>query len=199
MDQKQDILLISRIKKGDETAFKELFNIYFKYLLVTVSNITGDRHLARDLAQEVFLTIWKKRETIKIDSNIKAYLRRAVINKTLNHIKAKRLDYQEPDKLPEPEKNQISAQQNLEAKDLQKIINVAIESLPPKCRVIFTLCRLEGMSHKQIASQLGISPKTVENQMTKALKILRLAVAPYLSTELVLLLIQTSIVYFFSI
>ena len=188
MSQDQDIQLINRIKKGEEGAFRALFDAYFKYLLVTVTNITGDRNLARDLSQEVFLTIWKKRETLNIQSNLKAYLRRAVVNKTLNYLKSKRLDYQEPQNLPEPKVAQISAQQNLEAADLQKIINEAIENLPTKCRTVFTLCRLEGLSHKEIASQLNISPKTVENQMTKALKILRLAVAPYLTTELIVLL-----------
>lgn len=182
--------LLDRLKTGDRKAFRTLFDQFYKYLVVTVFNITGDDHLARDMAQDVFFELWKKRETINIQSSLKSYLRRAVINKSLNAIKAKRLDYNEPENLPENPHTNDDAQKVLEAEDLQKIIHETIDELPPKCRTVFVLCRIEGLSHKEVSEKLGISTKTIENQMTKALKILRAAVQPYISKGLFLVFAQ---------
>ena len=77
----------------------------------------------------------------------------------------------------------------LENQDLQRLINAAVEALPERCRIVFTLCRLEGKSHKEIATQLQISTKTVENQMTKALLSLRRRLQPYLDQRLLLTII----------
>ena len=129
--------LLALLKQDDERAFRELFNRFYKYLLVTAYNIGGDNNLAKDLAQDVLLELWRKRASIEIQSSLKSYLRRAVINKTLNHIKAQRLNFTEPEKMPEKTDAQHSAQLHLEAGDLQLIINQAIESLPEKCRIIF--------------------------------------------------------------
>lgn len=181
--------LLQKLKAGDRKAFRALFDQYYKYLVVTVFNITGDDHLAHDLAQDVFFEIWKKREVINIQSSLKSYLRRAVVNKTLNAIKAKRLNYQEPEKLPEKTHTNQDAQQHLEADDLKQLIHEAIESLPEKCRMVFVLCRLEGLSHKEVSQKLGISTKTIENQMTKALKVLKNVVQPHVSRDLMVLIL----------
>ncbi len=177
-----DYELVIGMQADDETAFRTLFDRYYKYMVVTAGNVLGDWDVARDLTQDVFLQIWKNRKKLKIEVNasLKSYLRRAVINKTLNYIKAKRLDYFEPENLPQSPSKEASAQQQLEASDLEKIVHDTINSLPEKCRLIFTLCRLEHLSHKEIAQKLSISTKTVENQMTKALKILRQAVQPHI-------------------
>ncbi len=183
---KKDFELFQQIKDGDRQAFRTLFDRYYKYLVVTSYNIQGDSEKARDLAQDVFLELWKKRSEINITSSLKAYLRRAVFNKTLNYIKAQRLDFNDDGSLNQELDRKASAQQMLEKEDLQDLVNKAIESLPEKCRLVFTLCRLEQMSHKEIAAQLNISTKTVENQMTKALKVLRVALQPYLSEGLLI-------------
>ncbi len=178
---KEDQILLQQLKTGDERAFRALFNSYYKYLVVTCNNILGDSETARDLAQDVLADLWKRRDQMEIKIALKPYLRRAVVNKTLNYIKARRLKFTEPEKNTEvhPLENS-SGLQVLEQSELQNLINTAIASLPEKCRLVFTLCRLEGMSHKEIAAQLEISTKTVENQMTKALKTLKAAVRPYL-------------------
>ncbi|MEM8908201.1 MAG: RNA polymerase sigma-70 factor [Bacteroidota bacterium] len=186
-----DQQLIQQIQQNDRRAFRQLFDRHYAYLLRSVLHITGDEHLAKDVAQEVFLELWKKRAQLVIKSSPKAYLHRAMINRTFNQLKARKHQYREPEQLPETP-SKTSAQLDLEASDLQNVIRQSIDALPERCRVIFTLCRLEGLSHKAIAQQLDISPKTVENQMTKALRILRDAVRPYLSEGLFL-----SILYFF--
>ncbi|MEM7104501.1 MAG: RNA polymerase sigma-70 factor [Bacteroidota bacterium] len=179
-----DKQLMELVRDDDHKAFRSLFDRYYKYLVVTSYNVLGDPEKSKDAAQEVFLELWKRRTTIQITSSLKSYLRRAVINKTLNLIKAQRLDFNAPGSFSAKVSKDHSPQAHLEKEDLQEIINQTIEQLPEKCRLIFTLCRFEHMSHKEIADQLGISKKTVENQMTKALKILRTAIAPYLSVVL---------------
>jgi len=174
-----DLELVEAIKADDEKAYRMLFDRYYKYLLVTAYAYVKDENTIRDLTQDVFFEIWKKRKSLNI-SNVKPYLRRSVINKALNYIKAQRMDFEETDEsfdLPEPSK----VQQKLEADELQEVVNKAVESLPERCRVVFALRRYEELSLKEIAAKLDISPKTVENQLTKAMKILRRAVAPYIS------------------
>lgn len=185
-----DADLIRRLQAGEDQAFKSLFDRYYRYLVVTVFNVLGDRDKARDLAQDVFYELWKRKAQIQIQSSLKSYLRRAAINKTLNYIKAQRLDFSEPEVFQQEKLSQTaSAQEQLEADDLQQLINTAIEKLPEKCRLVFSLCRLEGLSHKEIAAKLNISVKTVENQMTKAMKVLRSVIQPHISRNLCYLLL----------
>ena len=180
-----DEQLLDQLKTGDREAFRQLFDRYYKYLLVTVINISGDRELAREVGQEVFFEVWKKREQLAIKGSLKSYLRRAAVNRMLNQLKARRLQYMDDEQMPEPESRPADdPQHQMEAADLQDIIQQAINALPERCRLVFTLCRLEGMSHKEVAAKLDISTKTVENQMLKALKQLRQAVQPYVSRGL---------------
>ena len=175
--------LLSAIKINDSSAYRKLFDRYYKYLLVTAYAYVKDENTSKDLTQDVFFEIWKKRKTLDI-SNVKAYLRRAAVNKSLNYLKAQRMNYQDgDDSFDLPFDTEV--QEKLEASQLQKVINTAIENLPDRCRVVFALRRFEELSVKEIAAQLEISPKTVENQLTKALKILRSAVAPYVSGGLI--------------
>lgn len=190
--EEQDLFL--RVKTGDKAAYRALFDRYYKYLVVTANNILGDSEMARDLAQDVFFELWKRREEIEVQTSLKAYLRRSVVNKTLNFIKARRLDFTEPDRLPERPYPTHDAQKMIEAADLEQVIHQAIAALPERCRMIFTLCRLESMSHKEIAEQLNISTKTIEAQMTRAIAALRQAVGPYMVPALLAWLIEP---YFF--
>lgn len=176
--------LFLKMKGGDKAAYRALYDRYYKYLVVTANNILGDSETARDLSQDVFFELWRRREEIEVQSSLKYYLRRSVVNKTLNHIKSRRLDFTEPERLPERPSNSIDAQTQLEVSDLEQVIYQAIAALPERCRVIFTLCRLENLSHKEIAEQLNISTKTIENQMTRALASLRETVGPYVTPAL---------------
>lgn len=174
-----DLELVEAIKDDDQKAYRALFDRYYKYLLVTAYAYVKDDNTIRDLTQDVFFEIWKKRNSLNI-RNVKAYLRRSVINKALNHIKAQRMDFEDSNEAFDvPDRARV--QEELEASQLQMVINETIESLPDRCRVIFVMRRMEGLSLKEIAEKLEISPKTVENQLTKAIKVLRAAVEPYVS------------------
>ena len=167
--------LIQQIKAGNQVAFKSLFNRFYKMLLAIAINILRDVEPSKDVVQEVFFQVWKKRETLEIRSSLEAYLKRATINRSLNYIKSrKRFDSNE--QFEDRQSLAASSQEHLEADDLQKAIQKALDGLPEKCRVVFIMRRQEGMPVKEIAEKLGISPKTVENQITKALKVLKNAV-----------------------
>jgi len=167
-----EIALIEQIKMGDQTAFKRLFDRFYKIMLAIAINILKDIELSKDVVQEVFFQIWKKRESLTIHSTLEGYLKRATVNRCLNVIKARKR-FDSPDALEQKQSSAPSAQEGLEATDLQKVIQSAMDALPEKCRVVFIMRRHEGMPVKEIAEKLGISPKTVENQITKALKILK--------------------------
>ena len=143
-------------------------------------NIVGDNAKAKDLVQDVFFEIWKKRSQIDIQFSLKAYLRKAVVNRGLNYLKMhQRIDWGE-EHFDSQTPDQTASPHNLvEVSDLQTVINNTINNLPPKCKTIFTLSRFEKIAHKEIAQQLDISTKTIENHITKALKLIRLAVDKY--------------------
>lgn len=173
-----DEQLIKQITEGNQKAFKILFERFYKLLLSIAINVLKDVETSKDMVQEVFFQIWKKRETLEIHSSPKAYLKRATINRCLNHIKAqKRFD--STDQLEGRQSAAPSSIEQLEAADLEQAIQMALNGLPEKCRLVFVMRRQEGMPVKEIAEKLGVSPKTVENQITKALRILKEAVRIY--------------------
>lgn len=171
--------LFQLIKQNDKQAFRILFNRHYKILLGTAINMLHEVPIAKDIVQDVFLKLWQKRMELTIHSNPAAYLKRAVINRALNQIKSKK-SFVQVEELLEEKSQEATALQQLAAEDLKTALNQALDTLPEKCRLIYTMRRLEGMSLKEIASHLDISPKTVENQITKALKVLKEAARPFL-------------------
>ncbi len=167
--------LINSLQNGNEKAMDVLFRRHYSFICRAVYRILKDNNLAEDIAQEVFFGLWKKRENLNISTSVQAYLKRAAINKSLNFIRDQKVKFDDEEKMPVLTNNQFSTQQHLEADDLQKAINEAIDQLPEKCRLVFTLSRFEEMSYQEIATELNISIKTVENQISKALKYLRIA------------------------
>jgi len=171
--------LITNLQKGNEQAMDILFHRHYSFICKSVYRILKDTNLAEDIAQEVFFGLWKKRESLNITTSVQAYLKRAAINKSLNFIRDQKVKLDDEEKMPVLSNRESTTQQQLEAEDLQKLINTTIDSLPEKCRLVFTLSRFEEMSYKEIAKELDISIKTVENQISKALKVLRAALSQH--------------------
>lgn len=178
--EQEEIDYIKHLREDDEKGMKLIFDQFYKYMVVTACNILGDDHKARDIAQDVLFEFWKKRDRFEVNTSLKSYLRRAVVNRSISEIRSrKKVELGEI--APDGPKTVLesSIQKSLEAEDLQLIINKAIDSLPPACRRVFALSRFEDMSHKEIAAKLEISVKTIENQITKALKVIRAATNQY--------------------
>ena len=138
--------------------------------------------VAREIVQDAFVSLWEKRDTIDPGKSIKSYLSTTVRNKCLNHLRnhkkfsndllaienlADEAGYDQPDRLVEQE--------------IRDVISAGIAGLPEKCREIFMLNRHENLKYQQIADKLGISVKTVETQMSKALQMMRIQLAEYLT------------------
>lgn len=176
--------LLDLLAKDSDKAMDLLFRRYYKLVSHAVYRVLPDRTIAEDLAQEVFYDLWRKREKINIKSSLTAYLRKVAVNKTLNYIRDKKMKFEDEENIPELKSKTHSASQNMEADELQLEINKAVDSLPEKCRIIFSLSRFEEMSYKEIAKELEISPKTVENQISKALSVLKNALSPFVGRKL---------------
>ncbi|WP_367388709.1 RNA polymerase sigma-70 factor [Lewinella sp. LCG006] len=172
--------VLAALNKGEEWALDNLFRAHYTYLCQAVFRIIGDRNLSEDLVQEVFYQLWRKRSSLNINQSLRAYLKKAAVNRTLNYIRDQRLIVDDESALPfDLASEQMGAIEKLETEELQAQIEAAISDLPERCRLVFGLSRFEEMSNKEIAAHLEISVKTVENQMTKALRLLREKLSPY--------------------
>jgi len=186
-EYKTDEHLLAGIKKGDEKAFQTLFDKYYKSMCYAAYKVLPDEHKSKDFAQEVFLTLWRKRDTVTIHTSLQAFLRRAVVNKTIDYIRAQRMNFEED--VPETGSMGGELSDKMEFKELKDLIHFTAEQLPERCRLVFFMSRFEELSHKEIAAKLDISEKTVENQITKALKVLRVAVNQHFTTPKIIFLI----------
>lgn len=174
MTQENDLLLFEQVKKNDLNSYEIIFKRYYKDLYRFAFSYVKEGTIAEEMAQEVFLYIWEKREQIEIHTTLKTYLYSAVKNKCLNYIKLELPKQQSMADISEvflsvSEKRQDEG----ENEQIKRYIQKAIDALPKKCRRIFLLSRNAGMTYEEIAEELEISKKTVENQMGIALKKLR--------------------------
>ena len=179
IDQTDEKILELLPINGDK-AMELMFKKYYAFLAKILIRVIPDENLAEDLAQDVFMDVWRKRDTININTSLKAYLRRAAVNKALNYIRDRKIRWEEEDKQPELASKLVAVTDQLEADELQTLIDQSIDELPERCRAVFSLSRFEDMTYQEIADELNISIKTVENQVSKALKMLRISLAKYL-------------------
>ncbi|NCP21587.1 MAG: RNA polymerase sigma-70 factor [Flavobacteriales bacterium CG03_land_8_20_14_0_80_35_15] len=166
-------LLIKFLKKGNEKAYTYLVDKYYHHLCVYANSLIRDKYQAEDIVQNVLLNIWKKREELKEDFNIKYYLLIAVRNEFIDQ-------YRKKQSRVALEKEYYDALDLvIESKDYDKMqillknVNNEIKKLPPKCEEIFLMSKQENLTNIEIAEYLNISIKTVEGQITKAFRILR--------------------------
>lgn len=172
--------LITLLRKNSDRAVELIFQKYYTFLCKTVYRVLPDANLVEDLVQEVFMELWRKHKNLKIQSSLIAYLKRSAINRTLNFIRDNKIKFEGEETLPFLKGTFTPIGAKLEAMEMREIIEQAVDQLPERCRIIFMLSRFEELSHKEIAQRLEISVKTVENQISKALKLLKKALEPYI-------------------
>lgn len=171
------------MRTNPERCLQELYDDYYQYLVNSVYRMVPDQSIAEDMVQEVFMEIWKKRNQLQFRTSVGAYLRRAVTNRTLNYIRAQRMEFDSEDTALQYQSRDISSVKNLELEDLQSLIDKSIEELPEKCRIVFAMSRFEEMKYAEIAESLNISIKTVENHIARALQMLRKRVLPHIENS----------------
>ncbi len=162
-----------RLKNDPEGTISHLFRDYYPYLYRSAYRVIPDSKIAEDLVQDVFYELWRKRDHLKINISINAYLKRAVVNKALNYIRDQKIKPEGEEGLVKINDTQLNPLQVVELSELEQRIHQAIKALPERCRLVFSLSRFEEMTYQEIADQLGVSIKTVEHQISKALKLLR--------------------------
>ena len=172
---------------GDEPAFKTLFTGHYKGMYSYACIILKDEAEAEEIVQNVFVRLWEKQNSIQIETSLKAYLYRMVYNDCMNHIKHRAvvLKFQK-EKTYAMKNERDNSEDKIASTQLNEHLSNALRELPEQCRTIFQLSRFEDLKYREIAVQLGISEKTVENQMGKALKLLRMKLVDFLPFIIIL-------------
>jgi len=173
-------MLMHLLSESDEGAFTELYNRYWQKLFVIACNRLKNMEAAEDIVHDVFATLWANREKNQIEL-VENYLATAVKYIVLAKIKKQQRERLYNNTLQTIPVFELPVEASLHYKRILEIVKTEVENLPEKCRLIFIYSRNEGMPVRQIADELSISPKTVENQLNKALKQLKLATQPFLS------------------
>ncbi len=169
-EENEEIVWLHLIREGDQLAFKRIFYRYVDALVRFVSFYIHDKARAEELVLDIFTYIWENRQTFEIRLTWKAYLFQAAKNKVYTYIRDKK-DAFYIEELSTLEISQSDS--DIEMEELHGLIREAVSLLPPKCKEIFRKSRDELLTNKEIASQLHISEKTVEGQITIALKKIR--------------------------
>lgn len=184
-----DLSVLDRLRKGDERAFEKVFVQFYRPLCGYAYQFLSDRDEAEEVVQATLISFWEKREVIDIESSFKAYLYRMVRNACLNVIKHEKVKEQHAAyALQTRDAAHNPTAQTIGAQELETRIGQALRTLPEQCRLVFHLSRFEELKYQEIATQLNISIKTVENHMGKALKLMREQLKDYLPLLLVALL-----------
>lgn len=176
----EDRELLEKVRAGDEAAYDEVFRTWYATLVRVAAALVRDSDAAEEVAQDVMHELWRRRETLDPAASLRAYLFRSVRNRALNqlrHLKVRRESEAEVEALYDAP---LTADQPLAASELARAVERAFAELPPRCREVFELSRLRGLRYAEIAEALGISQKTVEAQMGKALRVMRERLANWL-------------------
>lgn len=165
-----------------DAAFEDIFKTHFKALYAYAYTIVKDEIIAEEVVQSVFLRLWEKRLGLTVHTSIKAFLYRSVYNESLNYHKHQKVKaaYQQHQVYIRGNDVGDDPSDRVQMKDLERRLEFAMNKLPEACRTIFQMSRFENLKYREIAEQLNISIKTVENQMGKALKILRMELVDFL-------------------
>ncbi|MCL3780331.1 RNA polymerase sigma-70 factor [Prolixibacteraceae bacterium JC049] len=171
----------TNINTIDKPAFELLFKQHYSNMCAYAFNFVKDQEVAEELVQNIFFKLWVNRKSIEIESSVESYLFRSIRNAALNLIK--HINIREEYKKHKQSEDQWQEQNDADFStetELQKLIRQAINKLPEQRRKIFIQSRYDGLKYREIADKMGISIKTVENQMGKALGFLRTELKDYL-------------------
>ena len=174
--------LMNRLAQGDQGAMQTIFQSHFTHIYQTTFKFIKQKEVSEDLSQEVFMKLWRKRSTITIKQTLKGYLTTMAYHEAMGYLRKqtpKTTDLESIGHLSEED-----GWENVKKTELEGKIHQAINGLAPRCKSVFILSRYEGKTYREIAAIMEISVKTVENQMGKALQILRKELQEYIQFAL---------------
>lgn len=167
-------------ERYDDRAFEQLFKAHYRALHAYAAVMLQDDAAAEEIVQQLFLRLWEKRGQLDVQTSVKAYLYKCVHNDSLNYIKHLKIRARYQEHAVYTAQPAAKASDKAELGELEKRLGQALNELPQQCRTIFQLSRFEELKYREIADRLDLSVKTVENQMGKALKLLRVKLADFL-------------------
>ncbi len=177
--ESQEKYIIEGLRSGRESAYRQLFEQYYQKLVVFACKYLEDLESARDIVQEFYLYLYESRHSISIQTSLKSYLYSAVKNRCLNQVKH--------EQVKEKHRNMSRSEANVSGPDLEEIMDAVelearvyeiVSKLPEKCRQIYIMSRVDGKRNREIADELNLSIRTVETQISKALKSLKNSLLP---------------------
>lgn len=173
-----------------EQEFEQVFKSHFKALHAYACTILKEEAMAEEIVQQVFFKLWEKKDQLEIIQSLKAYLYRSVYNECLNYLKHQKVKQtHKSHTIYTTQEGAENVAGKLQAKELERKIAEALNQLPEQCRTIFQMSRFEELKYREIADRLNLSVKTIENQMGKALKIMRMQLIEYLPSLIVMLIL----------
>ena len=174
-------LLIERFKAGDQLAFEMIFRFYYPGLVLFASQYVMHEDDAEEIVQDFFVRVWQKRDQINQVTTLKPYFFTSIKNSSLNFLYQKKHKDNLIQEIINLSQNNLLYQPDVfVVSDLQEAIRKAIKSLPPKCREVFILSRINGLKNEDIAGKLNLSKRTVETHVSNALKHLRIELKDYM-------------------
>jgi RNA polymerase sigma-70 factor (family 1) len=188
--QLSEVELMDLLRRESLGAFREIYVRYWKTLYAEAYKRLKNKDQAEEIVQDLFTSLWNKRESLQIDETLAGYLYKSVGYRVIDQYRREltRLKHRQALKVTYSEADH-STENGIMLKDLEYSINLAVGQLPDKCRSVYELSRVAHKTNKEIAEHLGISEKTVENHLTRALRKLRLSLGSYF-TLLAFLLIK---------
>jgi RNA polymerase sigma-70 factor (ECF subfamily) len=171
---------LERLRQGDRAAFDAMFRQWYAKLVRAAEMMLRDQAVAEELVQDVMLELWRRRETLDPQGSPQAYLYQAMRNRALNYLRHLQVQRRSVLRMDREEARDATAPSALVANEMAVALRGGLDALPPRCREVFELSRVRGLKYGEIAELLGISVKTVEGQMGKALRTLREHLAPWL-------------------
>lgn len=174
---------LSKIRQGDIKSFESLFHHYYPGMCSYAESLTKKTNIAEEIAQDVFYNIWKNRAELRITTSWQSYLYRAVFNNSMMYLRKVKREMPLDERWAESQAHTSEdPSEELSAKELNAVILYTLQNLPERTRQIFNMSRFEGLKYKEIAEKLSISVKTVEANMGKALKALRISLEEFSKT-----------------
>lgn len=195
--QEMNDFFMLRFKNGDEKAFETIFKSDYNKIVGFCNQFVNDRERAKNQAQEAFINLWLNREKIATFNGIRSFLYTYAKSACLNYIRHEKVVSKYSDKQLQQKENLLNREvlesfdfNSLEFSELEELILRSIDELPEKCRQVFVMSRFDGKTNKEIAEELGISVKSVEANMTRALKALKSNLSDYLPLVLIQIIMQ---------
>jgi len=176
-----DQQLFEKVKSGNKIAFESLFRKYYAPIAGFILKYVRDRDSAEEVAQDLFISFWENAPRLQITTSFKSYLYTSAKNYALNYIKKSATRDKYHQLAWDATESETEETDSTRSNSFNQLVNKALDTLPEKCREIFIMSKYEGLTYDEIAEYMGLSKKTVENQMGIGLRKIRDWIQPYLS------------------